>query len=60
MSRRKETIPNKPDEIRNKAQALNYCLLVCRKSLTTLGCAVDCKIRKKWHIPPHGDHYYGE
>jgi hypothetical protein len=44
MSNRKEAVPNKPDEIRNKAQALNYCLLVCRKSLTTLGCAYECEM----------------
>jgi hypothetical protein len=60
MSNRKKTIPNKPDEIKSKAQALNYCLLVCRKSLTTLGCAYECEIRKKWKIPPHGDRYYDE
>jgi hypothetical protein len=60
MSYRKETIPSRPEDITSKSEALNYCLLVCRKSLTLPGCAVECPIRKKWQIPPHGDHYYGE
>jgi hypothetical protein len=57
--RPKETIPQKPEDIKSKSGALNYCILVCRKSLTTLGCARECEIRKKWKIPPHGDKYYG-
>jgi len=56
--RPKETIPQKPEDIKSKTGALNYCLLVCRKSLTVEGCAVDCPIRKKWQIPPHGEKYY--
>ena len=54
--RPKETIPQKPDDIKSKSDALNYCILVCRK--TTLGCVVECEIRKKWKIPPHGEKYY--
>ena len=53
-------IPTDSKQIKNKADALNYCLLVCQKSKVQLGCALDCPVRKRWHIPPHGDHYYGE
>jgi len=57
MSNRAESIPKSPDKIRSKSQALNYCLLECPRR-NTLGCAVDCEIRKQWKLPPHGDSYY--
>ena len=57
MRPRKE-IPSDSRLIRTKSEALNYCLLECPKR-NTLGCAFECKIRKQWGIPPHGDKYYG-
>ena len=56
MRPRKE-IPSNPKLIRTKSEALNYCVLECPKR-NTLGCALECEIRKKWGIPPHGDKYY--
>ena len=41
--------------IRSPEDALHYCLLECKNQ--KLGCAHTCKIRMKFHIPPHGDHY---
>ena len=58
IPRRKRGIVYHEKEIRSKSQALNYCLLVCPNR--HLGCAVDCKIRKKWHIPPHGTRFYDD
>lgn len=57
---RKICIPESPKEVKTKSQALNYCLLACRKSVNVLGCALDCPLRKKWKIPPHGSRYNGE
>jgi len=53
-------IPINIRDIKTKSQALNYCLLICRKSHAVLGCAYDCELRKKWKIPPHGNKYYEE
>ena len=51
-------IPERPKEIKTKSDALNYCLLKCRNAC--LGCAYECEIRRRWRIPPYGDHYYHE
>ena len=53
-------IPTNIRDVKTKSQALNYCLLVCQKGKFQVGCAVDCELRKKWKIPPHGDKYYEE
>jgi hypothetical protein len=53
---RGQGIPNVVAEIKGKMSALNYCLLSCRKN--GLGCALDCGLRRRWKIPPHGDKYY--
>jgi hypothetical protein len=45
-------------DIQNRSQALNYCLLPCPHG--NVGCAIDCELRKKWKIPPHGDQFYEE
>jgi len=40
---------------RAKCEAFRFCLQRCR--LETLGCAIDCPLRKHFKIPPHGDSY---
>jgi len=47
-----------PKFLKNASEALNYCLMECRDFKD--GCAVDCKIRKHFKIPPHGDKYPGD
>jgi len=54
--KQREGIVENVRNIRTKMQALNYCLLTCKNRM--LGCAVDCEIRRKWKLPPHGEKYY--
>jgi len=42
-------------EIKNRKDAIRYCTQECPKH--ELGCAVDCELRKRFKIPPHGDKY---
>ena len=41
--------------LKDSKDALHYCLFECPNH--HLGCAVDCPIRKKFKIPPHGTKY---
>jgi hypothetical protein len=56
-------------DIKTKSQALDYCLKRClngpdrgvpQKSRWINGCALNCELRKKWRIPPHGKKYYSD
>jgi len=40
---------------RTKREAFRFCLESCR--LETLGCALDCPLRRHFKIPPHGEAY---
>jgi len=41
--------------LKNRKDAMHYCTVECHNR--RLGCAVDCKVRKHFEIPPHGSHY---
>ena len=41
--------------LENPQQALFYCLRYCPDHKE--GCAIECKIRKHFKIPPHGEKY---
>jgi hypothetical protein len=41
--------------LRDSLDAMHYCTVECPNR--RLGCAVDCKVRKHFEIPPHGLHY---
>jgi len=41
--------------LENPQQALYYCLNFCPHFQE--GCAIECKIRKHFKIPPHGEKY---
>ena len=41
--------------LRNAYEALRYCQDECPDF--KLGCAAECKIRKHFKIPPHGEKY---
>ena len=44
-----------PFILENPQQALYYCLNFCPR--LQFGCAKNCKIRKHFKIPPHGEKY---
>lgn len=41
--------------IRTRKQAIYFCTQKCPNF--KLGCAVDCVLRKRFKIPPHGSKY---
>jgi len=41
--------------IKNGADAIHYCTMECPDQ--KLGCAVDCKLRRHFHVPPHGSRW---
>jgi hypothetical protein len=43
----KSGIVTKVQDVNSRSQALNYCLLHCPNR--DVGCAIDCKLRQKWH-----------
>jgi len=39
--------------LRDACDAVYYCSVEC--SVRVLGCAVDCRVRKYFGLPPHGN-----
>ena len=44
--------------IKKKRDAVHFCAVYCPRQ-GELGCAVDCKLRMKFGIPPHGTSFEG-
>jgi len=50
-------VRNGKKRITTAQQAIHYCVMEC-PIRGALGCALDCELRKRFHIPPHGDKYH--
>lgn len=42
-------------DFKNPYEALQYCIYECNEFKQ--GCSLDCELRKKYKIPPHGPAY---
>jgi len=42
-------------DFKDSYEALKYCIFECKEF--SLGCSLNCELRKKYKIPPHGPKY---